>query len=100
MTTDDTLTLSSSDTTQPRKMAASEDFAATLTPATYDYYVDDRDYYYDEDYESEACNKTAVIHFGSNLTLVIFSVVMVLSLLGNILVILILVMFTFLGLLR
>ncbi|XP_041847337.1 chemokine XC receptor 1 [Melanotaenia boesemani] len=45
----------------------------------------------DYDYESDLCNKTSVIHFGAIVTPVFFSIVMILSLIGNILVLLILV---------
>ncbi|XP_038573638.1 chemokine XC receptor 1 [Micropterus salmoides] len=64
-------------------MASTEDFTATYdltTNSTYDYY----------DYEDEVCNKTRVVQFGASFTPVFFSIVVVLSLFGNILVIVIL----------
>ncbi|XP_028988815.1 chemokine XC receptor 1-like [Betta splendens] len=45
------------------------------------------------DYEDEICNKTSVIEFGAIFTPVFFSIVVILSLFGNILVIVILVKF-------
>ncbi|XP_030631597.1 chemokine XC receptor 1 [Chanos chanos] len=47
--------------------------------------------YYTYDYDDEICNKTDVIRFGAIVTPVFFSVVIVLSLLGNALVLVILV---------
>lgn len=49
------------------------------------------DYYDYDEYGDEVCNKTSVLHFGAIFTSVFFSIVVILSLFGNILVILILV---------
>ncbi|XP_029309660.1 chemokine XC receptor 1 [Cottoperca gobio] len=46
--------------------------------------------YYDDEYEDEMCNNTNVLHFGATLTPVFFSIILILSLFGNILVIVIL----------
>ncbi|XP_034559294.1 C-C chemokine receptor type 2-like [Notolabrus celidotus] len=62
-------------------MATTEEFTAMATTSYYDY---------DYDYTDEVCNKTAVIQFGAHLTPVIFSIVVIFSLFGNILVIVIL----------
>ncbi|XP_071348466.1 chemokine XC receptor 1-like [Trachinotus anak] len=45
---------------------------------------------YDYDYPDEGCNNTSVIEFGATFTTVFFSIVVILSLFGNILVIVIL----------
>ncbi|XP_074544389.1 chemokine XC receptor 1-like isoform X2 [Halichoeres trimaculatus] len=66
-------------------MVTTEDFATTASTNTPDYSD-----YYSYDYEDELCNKTNVIQFGANLTPVIFTIVVILSLFGNILVIVIL----------
>lgn len=71
-------------------MATTEDFSTTASTITYDYYSDDYNYTYDEDYTDEVCNKTEVNQFGANLTPVIFTMVVILSLFGNILVIVVL----------
>ncbi|KAI3374283.1 hypothetical protein L3Q82_006134 [Scortum barcoo] len=84
-------------------MATNEEFIVTATTnithnstfiknsSSYNGYNEDD--YYDEynysDYE-EMCNKTNIIHFGGILTPVFFSIVVILSLFGNILVIVIL----------
>ncbi|KAM9845007.1 chemokine XC receptor 1-like [Aulostomus maculatus] len=80
-------------------MAATEDVSITATTntATHDYY----DYYdyddynhtaeYDTEYENEGYNSTGVMHFGAIFNPVFFSIVVILSLLGNVLVIVILV---------
>lgn len=49
--------------------------------------------YYNADYSDEMCNKTSVIEFGAIFTPVFFSIVVILSLFGNILVIVILAKF-------
>uniref|UniRef100_UPI003AB0FED4 chemokine XC receptor 1 n=1 Tax=Centroberyx gerrardi TaxID=166262 RepID=UPI003AB0FED4 len=64
-------------------MAASEQNMFTTT-ATTDYG------YYDDDYLDEVCNKTKVAQFGAIFTPVFFSIVVILSLFGNILVMVIL----------
>ncbi|XP_041658559.1 chemokine XC receptor 1 [Cheilinus undulatus] len=61
-------------------MATTEDFTTSAT--TY--------YNYDEDYNDELCDKTSVTEFGASLTPIFFSIVMILSMFGNILVIVIL----------
>ncbi|XP_010782284.1 chemokine XC receptor 1-like [Notothenia coriiceps] len=61
---------------------ATTDSAYNLT--TYD------DSYYDYDYEDEVCNKSSIVQFGATLTPVVLSIVVILSLFGNILVIVIL----------
>ncbi|XP_033993711.1 C-C chemokine receptor type 3-like isoform X2 [Trematomus bernacchii] len=49
------------------------------------------DYYtYDDDYEDEVCNISSIVQFGATLTPVVLSIVVILSLFGNILVIVIL----------
>ncbi|XP_069548442.1 chemokine XC receptor 1-like [Brachyistius frenatus] len=48
-------------------------------------------YDYDEDYESELCNKTSIMPFQAIFTPVFFPIVVILSLFGNILVLVILV---------
>lgn len=48
------------------------------------------DYYYDEVYEDEVCDSTTIIQVGGILSVVIYSVVAILSLFGNIVVIVIL----------
>ncbi|KAM9323444.1 chemokine XC receptor 1-like [Pholidichthys leucotaenia] len=50
-------------------------------------------YEYDYDYEDQRCNKTDVIQFGELFTPVFFSIVVILSVFGNILVLVILVKF-------
>ncbi|XP_070701223.1 chemokine XC receptor 1 [Pempheris klunzingeri] len=73
-------------------MATTEDFTAT-TSITLDSTLDTTsDSYYDYvyDYEDQVCNKTSVMQFGAIFTSVFFSVVVILSLFGNILVIVIL----------
>lgn len=62
-------------------MATAEDFPVTSTTT---------DYPYDYDYSDEMCNKTSVMEFGAIFTPVFFSFVVILSLFGNILVIVIL----------
>ncbi|KAK9538653.1 hypothetical protein VZT92_003812 [Zoarces viviparus] len=57
--------------------------------ATTDYYSN-YDYNEEDEYGDEMCNKTSVIQFGAMLTTVLFSIVVILSLFGNILVIVIL----------
>ncbi|KAM7379522.1 hypothetical protein PAMP_005068 [Pampus punctatissimus] len=78
-------------------MAATEDF--TVSPstsvtyyATFDPTTDliDNDYY-SNDYEDEMCNRTSIMKFGAIFNPVFFSIVVILSLLGNILIIVILV---------
>uniref|UniRef100_UPI0037E89705 chemokine XC receptor 1-like n=1 Tax=Semicossyphus pulcher TaxID=241346 RepID=UPI0037E89705 len=59
-------------------MATNEDFPATATISLYDY---------DEHYEDEMCNKTSVRHFGASVMPVFYSIMVMLSLFGNILVI-------------
>ncbi|XP_033507215.1 chemokine XC receptor 1-like [Epinephelus lanceolatus] len=53
----------------------------------------DYDYNYTDDYEDELCDKTNVMQFGAIFTSVFFSIVVILSLFGNILVIVILAKF-------
>ncbi|XP_029971045.1 chemokine XC receptor 1 [Salarias fasciatus] len=48
-------------------------------------------YEYDEYYDDEVCNKTSVKDFGATFTPVFFSIIVVLSLVGNILILVILV---------
>ncbi|XP_042353932.1 chemokine XC receptor 1-like [Plectropomus leopardus] len=57
------------------------------TEELYDYALDLN---YTYDYEDEMCNKTNIRHFGAIFTSVFFSIVVILSLFGNILVIVIL----------
>ncbi|XP_070297232.1 atypical chemokine receptor 2-like, partial [Salvelinus sp. IW2-2015] len=45
---------------------------------------------YDEEYENELCSKTDVVRFGALVTPMVLSVVIVLSLVGNLLVLVIL----------
>lgn len=73
-----------------RNMAASEQNALTTTSDAYDSTEDYYEYYSSGDYEDELCNKTDVNQFGAIFNPVFFSVVVVLSLLGNILVLVIL----------
>ncbi|XP_062376298.1 chemokine XC receptor 1-like [Sardina pilchardus] len=61
-----------------------------LTTAEYDYDQTSTDYYSD-DYEDEMCVKEEVQKFGAIVTTVFFSVVIIFSVLGNILVLVILV---------
>ncbi|XP_059201293.1 chemokine XC receptor 1-like [Centropristis striata] len=60
--------------------------------ATTSSYYDDYEttYSYNDDYEDEVCNKANVIQFGALSTTVFFSIVVILSLFGNVLVIVIL----------
>lgn len=83
-------------------MATTEDFTVTATTSIthnstfnttsgdYSYYYDRNADYYDDDYEHEGCNKTSTMQFGAIFTPVFFSIVVILSLFGNILVIVIL----------
>ncbi|XP_037642866.1 chemokine XC receptor 1-like [Sebastes umbrosus] len=61
------------------------------TGSTFDATTFDYSDYYSENYEDEMCNKTNVMRFGAIFTPVFFSMVVILSLFGNILVIVILV---------
>ncbi|XP_019203445.1 C-C chemokine receptor type 4 isoform X3 [Oreochromis niloticus] len=54
--------------------------------------LDSTSYSYDYDYD-ELCNKTGVIQFGAIFTPVFFSIVVILSIFGNILVLVVLVKF-------
>ncbi|KAJ8278201.1 hypothetical protein GJAV_G00085010 [Gymnothorax javanicus] len=56
-------------------------------------YSDIEEYYYSDDYESEMCNKSEVVRFGSITTPIFFSAVIALSLVGNVLVLIILVLY-------
>lgn len=58
--------------------------------ATTEYYNMDTTFDYDENYESDECNQTSVIQFGATLTPLFFSIVIILSLFGNILVLVLL----------
>ncbi|KAK2822580.1 hypothetical protein Q5P01_022645 [Channa striata] len=75
-------------------MATTEDFTVTATPYitsytnNYEYY--DYSEYYSNDSGDERCNKTGVIQFGAIFTPVFFSMVVIFSLFGNILIIVIL----------
>lgn len=71
-------------------MATTEDFTITASTNTNYDYTDFYSYADEDDYEDEMCDKTDVIEFGANLTPVIFTIVVILSLFGNILVIVIL----------
>lgn len=69
-------------------MATTEDFMDTdSTSNAYDSTT------FDYDYEDEFCNKTREMYFGAIFTPVFFSIVVILSLFGNVLVLLILVMY-------
>ncbi|XP_071062498.1 C-C chemokine receptor type 4-like [Pseudochaenichthys georgianus] len=59
------------------------------TDSAYNLTTED-DSYYDYDYEDEVCNKSSIVQFGATLTPVVLSIVVILSLFGNILVIVIL----------
>ncbi|KAM8849154.1 chemokine XC receptor 1-like [Spinachia spinachia] len=50
----------------------------------------DSDYYYSGAFPDEMCDKTSVIEFGALFTVVLFSIVVILSLLGNVMVIVVL----------
>lgn len=74
-------------------MATTEEFTVTATTSiTYDLIsnTNSSNYDYVDDYGDELCNKTGPMQFGSILTPVFFSIVVILSLFGNILVIVIL----------
>lgn len=58
--------------------------------ATTEYYTDTTTFDYDYNYTGDECNQTSVIEFGATLTSLFFSIVIVFSLCGNILVIVIL----------
>lgn len=62
---------------------------STEYPYTATATTDDYDYNYD--YGNQACNKASVIHFGSIFASVVFIIVMIFSLFGNMLVLLIIV---------
>ncbi|XP_040912093.1 chemokine XC receptor 1-like [Toxotes jaculatrix] len=64
-------------------MAETEDYNNRTTTALYSYS-------YDDEYVDEACDKTSIVQFGAIFTPVFFSIVVILSLFGNILVIVIL----------
>ncbi|KAF3858090.1 hypothetical protein F7725_011291 [Dissostichus mawsoni] len=59
------------------------------TDSAYELTTDDYSYY-DYEYEDEVCNKSSIVQFGATLTPVVLSIVVILSLFGNILVIVIL----------
>uniref|UniRef100_A0AAZ1XN27 G-protein coupled receptors family 1 profile domain-containing protein n=1 Tax=Oreochromis aureus TaxID=47969 RepID=A0AAZ1XN27_OREAU len=63
-----------------------------LTSANESKILDSTPYTYDYDYD-ELCNKTGVIQFGAIFTPVFFSIVVILSIFGNILVLVVLVKF-------
>ncbi|XP_070775610.1 chemokine XC receptor 1-like [Enoplosus armatus] len=68
-------------------MAATEDFTVTgITTSANNSYIY-ADY---QDYDDEVCNRTSVVQFGAIFTPVFFSIVVILSLFGNILVFVIL----------
>lgn len=58
-----------------------------------DSYNSKDDYDYDDDYDDEVCDKTKLVKFGSIAIPVFFSVVIILSLIGNILVLAILALY-------
>ncbi|XP_051944269.1 chemokine XC receptor 1 [Hippocampus zosterae] len=71
-------------------MAAAEEVTMTGTPiktTNWTYYDDN--YNYDEDYQDEMCNASTLLHFIQISSPLFYSVVAVLSLLGNILVVVI-----------
>lgn len=65
------------------------------TTTTEDYMVTDatEDMYYSSDYEDEMCDTSSMVEFGRTFTPVFYSIVIFLSLLGNILIIVILAKF-------
>nr|XP_046265340.1 chemokine XC receptor 1 [Scatophagus argus] len=78
-------------------MATTEDFAVTPTSDYDDYYdstfdmtTDDYSDYYTNNGSDEVCNRSNIIQHGAVFTPVFFSIVVILSLFGNILVIVIL----------
>ncbi|XP_026170240.1 chemokine XC receptor 1 [Mastacembelus armatus] len=72
-------------------MATTEDFTVTPSSLGYNTNPDNTSNYYSDDYEDEMSNETSVVQSGAVFTPVFLSIVVVLSLLGNILVIVILV---------
>ncbi|XP_013873835.1 chemokine XC receptor 1-like [Austrofundulus limnaeus] len=54
--------------------------------ATSDYYMDNTTFDYTDKNDSDECDQTSVIHFGATFTPLFFSIVIILSLFGNILV--------------
>ncbi|XP_044074779.1 chemokine XC receptor 1-like isoform X1 [Siniperca chuatsi] len=77
-------------------MASTENFTVTVPTSivhdsTLNTTLDNYSYYnFDNDYDDEVCNRTSVMQFGAIFTPVFFSIVVILSLFGNILVIVIL----------
>ncbi|KAM9349897.1 chemokine XC receptor 1 [Symphorus nematophorus] len=74
-------------------MATTEDFTVTaLTTITYSSTSDttENSSFYSYEYDDEVCDKTSIKHFGAIFTPVFFSIVVIFSLFGNILVIVIL----------
>uniref|UniRef100_A0A3Q3WKL8 G-protein coupled receptors family 1 profile domain-containing protein n=1 Tax=Mola mola TaxID=94237 RepID=A0A3Q3WKL8_MOLML len=69
-------------------MATTEDFTVTATDDTHE--LTTFEFYYNNDYEDECCIRTSPMQFGATITSVFFSLVVILSLFGNILVIVIL----------
>ncbi|XP_042283443.1 chemokine XC receptor 1-like isoform X2 [Thunnus maccoyii] len=69
-------------------MATNKDFTVTATTSAI--YPDIPTNYYDDNYEDEMCDATSIMEFGAIFCPVFFSIVVILSLVGNILVIVIL----------
>ncbi|XP_035525970.1 chemokine XC receptor 1-like [Morone saxatilis] len=75
---------------------ATTEYSTPSTSMTTDFNKNMTDYYdYDENYESDAemCYRTSIVQVGAIFTSVFFSIVVILSLFGNILVIVILAMY-------
>ncbi|XP_039999698.1 chemokine XC receptor 1-like [Xiphias gladius] len=71
-------------------MSTAEDFTVTATTTnTYDSALDTSTFEYSYDYEDEVCDETSIMSFGAIFTPVFLSIVVILSLFGNILVIVI-----------
>ncbi|XP_068614693.1 chemokine XC receptor 1-like [Brachionichthys hirsutus] len=72
-------------------METTEDFAVAATSSiTLDPGFDPTTDYFSYNYDDELCDKTSIVHFGAIFTPVLFSFVVILSLFGNIMVIIIL----------
>lgn len=72
-------------------MATTKGFTFTTTNIAYNSTSDDSDYdfEYDDDYEDQRCDRMSTRQIGATFTTVFFSIVVILSLFGNILVIVI-----------